>query len=145
MTIAVLLIGVGLVPVLSLFPTGTRQAVLTEGHVHAEAAGLAALDRWVQGAVAYGPALAAERETGRRQVPGPSGMSPLEVTLESSAVEDCPGLWKVSAMVEWTGPPADGSKPHALTLEKLFCKPDLSLSAQWPLDTGTGLASPLAH
>lgn len=123
---AVMLLGLALAPVMSLFPSGARQAAFSEAHAVAQARAEQALDEWVELATA---GKFVDQAIGSPLTPDaqPSPDDPIRVLVTALEVDGKPGLWRVSAEADWTSTGAVGVRPSALVLERLYSRPTLSL------------------
>ncbi len=132
--VATVILGLALTPILSLFPSSSRQALQSQGHVQAQALAEQVLNDWVAKAIAGTYENQATESVSAVTATTASESCPeLRLELEALEVPGKLGLWRISARVEWDGPTGSSRGPRSIVLERLFCKPGLALEADYPL------------
>lgn len=152
--VAIAIIGLAASPILSVFGSGARQALLAEARVQAAALAEQALIDWeVQAAAGNFAVHAVSPEQSNDGAPetvaepneGPDARTeaaeePVRCELTAEELEEMPGLWRVSVTVDWVCSTGGKRQSSSLTFEKLFSAPALALkheaAAGQPVETG---------
>ncbi len=126
--VATLVLSVSLAPLLFLFPTGARKTAFgvaqLQAHLRARALVAHGVDAAIRARfqslpegvpVAVGPLIHPGEEVLYQQVPG------------------YPGLWRVTARVEWVSPTDQKRRPRIYELTRLIHRPDVGLTGDWSL------------
>jgi hypothetical protein len=126
-----LIVAFGLLPILSLLTSATRQEALDESVVVAQSMALRQLERTV-GELLRGGFAKTERSGGPEKVGLAPGEYSHEVAVE--AVDPEAFLWRVAVKVRWTLPDetATAAADHVYELERLVSRPDASFTGAYP-------------
>jgi prepilin-type N-terminal cleavage/methylation domain-containing protein len=157
--VAIAIIGLAVSPILGLFSSGARQALLAEARVQALAVAEQALIDWEVQAVAgnvqvyaSSPERAEDGELKTNAEPGEEPAQsataeeePVRCELTAEELDGMPGLWRVSVTVDWVSSPGGKRQSSTLTLEKLFSAPALALKHGAPAEqqAETGAEEPV--
>ncbi len=141
--IATAILGLSLLPVMSLFSGGSRQTKVSEAHVKALAIAEQALCNWEAKAIAEGfseDVSVAEpaEEMDSAELDADTAALDVEVLLDAEELPGKPGLWSLTAYVTWQSLGGRDAPENSLVLRRLISRPALSFESDYTLTVEFG-------